>query len=296
MTKIAVKLHSRSVVGAAFVAPATAFFTMFLLFPVLAVAALAFTNWNGFNLNQISWGGFGNFSQFASDGVFHEALVHTVIFVVVTTVVLNVVGLPIAMMINTKVAGHEFLRIAMFLPLGLSPVLTAILWQQMLGPYGLINHVVVNTLHWRSTPIGFLGDPHMALMTVLLASVWQYAGYNMLLYYAGLQSLPKERLEAASIDGAGAMRQLRYVTLPYLRPVIAVVVVLNLIGGWKVFDLVYVLTNGGPNNSTQMLSTYLYLQAFTLNRVGYASAIALTIIALAAVSALMRRRLAGEAI
>jgi raffinose/stachyose/melibiose transport system permease protein len=283
------------VAGAMFIAPATAFFTLFLLFPVIAVVLLAFTNWTGFNLSQIAWGGVGNFKTLANDAVLTQALIHTVIFVVATTVVLNLVGLPVALLINTKVIGHDFLRIAMFLPLGLSPVLTAILWQEVLGPYGLINELVVHTLHLTSTPIGFLGNPHLALITVLLASVWQYTGYNMLLYYAGLQSLPKERLEAAAIDGAGALRRLRYVTLPYLRPVIAVVVVLNLIGGWKVFDLIYVLTGGGPNHSTEVLSTYLYEQAFTLNRVGYASSIAVAIIALATVSALMRGRLAGEA-
>jgi len=278
-----------------FIAPATIFFALFLLFPVLAVVFLAFTSWTGFDIGQIAVTGAGNFSQLTSDSVFVSAFIHTVIFVVVSTVALNCVGLPIALLLNTKVAGHDFLRVALFLPLGLSPVLTAILWQEVLGPYGFINQVVVHLLHLQSTPIEFLGSPHLALWTVLLASVWQYTGYNMLLYYAGLQSLPKERSEAAAIDGAGALRRLRYVTLPYLRPVIAVVVVLNLIGGWKVFDLVYVLTGGGPNHSSEVLSTYLYQQAFTINKVGYASSIAVAIIALATVSALMRGRLAGEA-
>jgi raffinose/stachyose/melibiose transport system permease protein len=282
------------VAGAVFIAPATAFFSLFLLFPVVAVVFLAFTNWTGFDIHQIAWHGTANFKQLAQDDIFKQALVHTGIFVVVTTIALNAIGLPIALLINTKVVGHDFLRVAVFLPLALSPVLTAILFQEVLGPYGLVNQIVVDVLHLSTTPIGFLGDPRLALYTVLLASVWQYAGYNVLLYYAALQSLPKERLEAASIDGAGALRRLRYVTLPYLRPVIAVIVVLNLIGGWKVFDLIYVLTGGGPNRATEVMSTYLYQQAFTFNLVGYASAIAIVIIALATASALMRGRLAGE--
>ena len=188
----------------------------------------------------------------------------------------------------------RFLQIAIVLPLGLSPVLTAILWQQILGPYGFVNELLVSTLHWRTQPIGFLGDPNLVMWTVIAAAVWQYAGYDMLLYYAGLQGLPKERMEAAAIDGAGAWSRLRYVTIPYLRPVIAIVIVLNLIGGWKVFDLVFVLTGGGPSHSTEVLSTYLYQQAFTFNLMGYASSIAVVIVVLATVSALVRGRIAGE--
>jgi raffinose/stachyose/melibiose transport system permease protein len=288
--------HRRARAGAIFIAPAAAFFSVFLLFPIVAVILLAFTSWNGFNINEIAWNGVDNFRQLGSDDVFSTALGHTVIFVAVSTVALNVFGLLFAVLINTRVRGHDFLRVAMFLPLGLAPVVTAILWQQILGPYGMVNTLLIDTFHVRTTPIGFLGDPDVALWTVITAAVWQYSGFNMLLYYAGLQSLPMERLEAASIDGAGAWARFRYVTLPFLRPVVAVVVVLNLIGGWKVFELVYVMTSGGPDRATEVLSTYLYQQAFSFNAVGYASSIAVVIIALATISALMRGRLAGETV
>ncbi len=279
--------------GAVFIAPATIFFGMFLLLPVVTVALIAFTKWAGFDIHNIPWAGTANFRQLASDAVFVDALLHTLIFVVCSTVLLNVVGLSLASLINTRVRGNEFLRIAVFLPLALSPVLTAILWNQVLGPYGLINSLLVDTLQLRTTPIGFLGDPDLALWTVIGASVWQYAGYNTLLYYAGLQSLPQERVEAARIDGAGVLNRLRHVIVPFLRPVIAVVVILNLIGGWKVFDLVYVLTGGGPDRRTEVLSTYLYEQGFRFNLVGYASTIGLVIIALATISALLRGQLTG---
>ena len=128
---------------------------------------------------------------------------------------------------------------------------------------------------------------------MIAAALWQYSGYNMLLYYAGLQTLPRERMEAAAIDGARALSRVRWVVVPHLRPIVAVAVVLNMIGGWKVFDLVYVLTRGGPNRSTEVLSTYLYQQAFDFNSLGYASAIALVIIALAVVAVVVRRPIAG---
>jgi raffinose/stachyose/melibiose transport system permease protein len=280
--------------GALFIAPAAAFFAVFMLLPVIAVIGLAFTEWTGFSLGQIAWKGVGNFRTLASDEVFSKALVHTVLFVAFSTVLLNVFGLALALLVHSRVRGHDFLRVAMFLPLGLSPAIAALIWQQILGPYGFVNLTLgrdgLGVIH---KPIGFLGQPNLAFATLIGVALWQYSGYNMLLYYAGLQSLPAERLEAAAIDGAGWLNRLRYVVVPYLRPVIAVVVVLNLIGGWKVFELVYVLTGGGPNRSTEVLSTYLFQQAFEFSRVGYASSFALVIIALATISALARSRISG---
>lgn len=279
---------------AIFIAPASAFFTVFLLFPVIAALALAWTSWSGFNVDQIAWNGTANFAKLAGDDVFGSALWHTVVFVAVTTVLLNVVGLAVALLINTRVRGSEFLRVAMFLPLGLSPVITAVLWQYLLGPYGLVNQVLKDVLGIVDKPIGFLGDPHLALATVIAAAIWQYSALNMLLFYAALQSLPSDRLEAAAIDGAGWWSRLLWIVIPYLRPTLAIAIVLNLIGGWKVFDLVYVLTGGGPNHATDVLSTYLYQQAFQFNNVGYAAVIAIVITLLAIASALTRGRIAGE--
>jgi raffinose/stachyose/melibiose transport system permease protein len=279
--------------GVAFAAPAAVFFVAFLALPVLAVFAMAFTTWTGFNLNDIAWAGTANFRELGSDEIFHRALLHTLVFVVLSAILLNAVGLSLALLIYSRVRGHDFLRVAMFVPLGLSPVITGVIWQQMLGPYGMVNQALdsVGLFH---PPVLFLGDPQLAFPTLMAATVWQYSGYNMLLYYAGLQSLPLERLEAAAIDGAGWSARFRYVVVPYLRPVIAVVVVLNLIGGWKVFELVYVLTGGGPDRATEVLSTYLYQQGFSLNANGYASAIAVVIVVLAMLSALLRGGIHGE--
>jgi len=283
----------RTRAGAAFVAPAAIFFGFFLLLPVLAVVAMAFTRWTGFDVGAVAWSGVHNFGSLGRDPVFAKALWHTVLFVVLSTIFLNAFGLGLALVVDSRVRGHDFLRVAMFLPLGISPVVTAVLWQQLLGPYGFVNSLLENVLGITHTPIGFLGTPNLAFATVIAAAIWQYSGYNMLLYYAGLQTLPRERMEAAAIDGARALSRIRWVVVPHLRPIMAVAVVLNMIGGWKVFDLVYVLTQGGPNRATEVLSTYLYQQAFSFNSLGYASAIALVIIALAVLSLGVRRPIAG---
>jgi raffinose/stachyose/melibiose transport system permease protein len=270
------------------------FFSLFLLVPVLAALGLAFTSWTGFDLSQIAWAGADNFRELGDDDVFPKAFRNTLIFVVATTVLLNALGLAAALAINSRVRGHELLRIAMFLPLGLAPVITGIMWQQLLGPYGLINRLVTDVLPVRDGPIQFLGDPELAFLTIILAAVWQYSALNMLLIYAGLQSLPQDRMEAAAIDGAGPLSRVRWVVVPYLRPVFAVAIVLNLIGGWKVFDLVYVLTSGGPNRATEVLSTHLYQQAFQFNALGYASVLGAIICVLAVASALVRGPIAGR--
>jgi raffinose/stachyose/melibiose transport system permease protein len=281
-------------VKALFIGPAIAFFSLFLLLPVVAALGLAWTHWSGFDVSQISWAGSENIEKLGHDDVLGKALWHTLVFVVFTTLLLNVVGLAMAMLINTRVRGHEFARVAMFLPLGLSPVVTAVLWQYLLGPYGFVNGLLVNTLGVTDQPVGFLGDPNLALMTVIAAAVWQYSALNMLLFYAALQSLPQDRVEAAAMDGAAWWSRLRWVVIPHLRPTLAIAVVLNLIGGWKVFDLVYVLTGGGPNRATEVLSTYLYQQAFQFNNLGYASVLAAVICVLAILSALTRGPIAGR--
>jgi raffinose/stachyose/melibiose transport system permease protein len=280
--------RKRSTAGALFVLPAVGVFALFLLFPILALFAISMMHWTGFDLGQASWAGVANYRAMAHDAVFTKALIHTALFVVITTLALNVIGLPLALLINARVRGNDFLRVAMFIPLGVSPVIAGVLWQRILGPFGLINNSL-ESLHLIHQPINFLGDPNLAFATVLVASIWQFSGYDMLLYYAGLQSLPPELLEAAAIDGAGFFRSVRYITIPFLKPVMAIIVVLNLIGGWKIFDIVYVVTGGGPNRSTEVLSTYLYQQAFSFTQVGYAAAIGVIIVILAVASAMTRR-------
>jgi raffinose/stachyose/melibiose transport system permease protein len=281
----------KRIIPALFLAPAMLLFISILLVPVVAVVVLGFTGWTGFDIQQISFEGARNYRELTRDSFFIAAFLHTLVLITATAALMNGLGIAAAMVVNSRVRGSEFLRIAMFLPLGLSPIITAVIWQRMLGPFGIVNEVLGR---FGISPIDFFGQPRMAFGALIAAYVWQYTGYNMLLYYAALQSLPIERIEAAAVDGASKWRQFRHVVLPFLRPVVAVVVILNLIGGWKIFDIVYVLTGGGPNRATDVLATYLYEQSFTFSNVGYASAIGTIIIGLAIVSSLTRRALAGS--
>lgn len=270
-----------------FLGPPVAFYVALFLVPLFCVVLLAFTSWSGFAIDQIHWVGLANFRQLVHDSVFREALLHTVLYVAVTVTVLNAVGLGLALLIQSSVFGGNVLRIAMFLPLSISPVISGLIWQKFLGPFGFVDHEMLAL----GLPAYSFFSPGHALGTVILVSVWLFAGFNTLLYLAGLQTLPRERLEAAAIDGANLWNKIRWVVLPHLRPIVVTAVVFNLIGGWKVFDIVFVLTDGGPFHRSEVLSTYLYSEAFTQDKMGYASAIGVVIFFLSLISAIVVLRL-----
>jgi raffinose/stachyose/melibiose transport system permease protein len=163
----------------------------------------------------------------------------------------------------------------------------------MLDAFGIVNQLL-KSVHLIRMPFLFLGDERIALYTVIGATIWQYTGYDMLLYFAGLQGIPHEQVEAATIDGASGLGITFNVVIPFLSPVIAITMLLNMIGGFKVFDIVYVMTAGGPNNSSHVFATYLFLQAFRFNRMGYASVIAIVIILFSIIAAVFRLRIVRQ--
>ncbi len=276
--------------GFLFSLPAIVFFLLFILVPVLSTFLLSLTEWKGFALENIRFAGLANFREMFTDRVFFTSLKNTLVFVALTTVMLNLLGFVGASIIDTGVRGSGVFKNAVFLPVLLSPIIIGIMWSRMLDAFGIINQLLEST-GLTHLPIMFLGDERIALYTVIGATIWQYTGYDMLLYYAGLQGVPSELIEAATIDGASPLTIKIRVVLPVLSPVIAITMLLNMIGGFKVFDVVYVMTAGGPNNSSHVFATYLFQQAFRFNRMGYASVIAIVIIAFSIVAAVLRLRI-----
>jgi raffinose/stachyose/melibiose transport system permease protein len=275
--------------GFFFSLPAIVFFLLFILIPVLSTFVLSLTQWKGFALENLRFAGLANFGEMFTDAVFFTSLKNTLIFVAVTTVVLNLFGFVGASIVDTGIRGSGFFKNAIFLPVLLAPIIIGIMWSRMLDAFGIVNQLL-KSAGLIQLPVMFLGDERIALYTVIGATIWQYTGYDMLLYYAGLQGVPTELIEAATIDGASRLAIRIRIILPVLSPVIAIAMVLNMIGGFKVFDIVYVMTAGGPNNSSHVFATYLFQQAFRFNRMGYASVIAIVIIAFSIVAALLRLR------
>lgn len=207
---------------------------------------------------------------------------HTLIIAVAITVIQNGLGLLLALGVNSAIKSRNVLRVLLFAPAVITPIVTAYLWRNLLGPEGAVN-ALFGALGLESLQKNWLGDPDLALWSVVAVIVWQFAGYSMVIFVAGLQSIPREVQEAAAIDGAGSVRRFWYVTRPLLAPAITINLMLSIIGGIKLFDQVWALTGGGPGHATDTLSTLIYKDAFTLGEFGYSIALAVVLTVIVAV-------------
>ncbi|GAA3808272.1 sugar ABC transporter permease [Streptomyces coacervatus] len=264
-----------------FALPAMLLFAFVVLVPSARGVYYAFTDWDGLD-PHFSFIGLDNFSEMFRDADAKQAIWHTLLIAVSITVVQNAVGLLLALGVNTAIKSRNLLRVFLFAPAVITPIVTAYLWRNLLGPDGAVNSLLgaVGLDAWRQD---WLGSPRLALWAVVGVIVWQFAGYSMVIFLAGLQSVPKEVHEAAAIDGAGAVRRFWSVTRPLLAPAFTINLMLSIIGGIKLFDQVYALTGGGPGHATDTLSTLIYKDAFTLGEFGYSIALAVVLTIIVAV-------------
>ena len=278
-----------SALGMAMVFPSLAVFLGLIAVPVAVVALVSFSEWAGFDLGDLSWIGLENYRWLAGDETFWRALVNTLLFTGLSTLFLNILGFSFALLISTRVRGTGLLRAVVFLPALLPPVLVGLMWQRVLSGFGFVNQILQN-LGITSDPIFFLGEPSYVLWLIIGVTVWQFAGFDMILYYAGLQSIDRALLEAAALDGARPFSTITRVIVPSLYQIVGVVALLNIIGGLKIFDVVYVMTRGGPNRSSEVLATYMLERGFRNSIMGQASAIAIVIVVLAVIFSVIRLR------
>ncbi len=261
-----------------FILPALSFYAVFLALPIVGVVIISLLNWSGLSMSDIAWAGADNYVTLANDPVFWQALLHNMIFIGGGATAMVILGLILAVLLERGVAGSNFFRGAFFIPTVMSMVVVGIVFMLILSPeLGLINPLLRGA-HLGGLQRAWLGERATALPTVIGVDVWKNFGLSMFLFVAGLKSIPREYYEAASIDGANGWKQFWTITLPALRPVTAVVVTLASINSLKLFDLVYVMTAGGPNHSSEVLTTWMYQQGFKFNNMGYGSAIAVVLL------------------
>ena len=276
--------------GYAFVAPALLLYSVFMVYPFFQSVYLGFTDWNGADPVK-RWVGLANYRRLASDDLLWTALRHNLVWVVLGTVAPIAIGLPLATLLWSRPRGFTLFRTAFFLPQVLSPVVIAIVWSWVYNPiFGILNQGL-DAVGLENVSRGWLGDPDVALYAVLAASVWAEVGFVFVLFLAGLQGVSRDLLEAATLDGAGRWRRFRDVTVPQLANVVNVATALLLIGGFSAFDLVFVMTGGGPANATDLIATYTFTEAFTQNRAGYAAALSLVMTAISLVTSVVFIRL-----
>ncbi len=257
-----------------FIIPAVVLLAAFLLYPALQTVRYAFTDYNIMRPDRIKFCGLNNFIELFQDKDFWIAVKNTLHFTILVVPFQTVLALALALLISSRRKGVSIFRAAYFSPQVTSMVVVAILWTVLYNSNpnsGLLNALLVNL---GMEPCGFLNDPKTAMNSITFMSAWQGAGYQMMIFLAGLQGIPKDQYEAASIDGAGKIKSFLYVTLPGLKNVISYVIMITVIQAMKLFTQPYVMTKGGPQNATRTLVYYVYEQGFQKRNFGYACAVA----------------------
>jgi len=253
--------------------PALAIYVVFLLYPMLFSLVVSFYDWDGLSPSKV-FVGLKNYGKFFSDPTSLLVLRNNFLWTVLTLAIPTALGLLLAVLLNTGVRARVVFRSIFYSPAVLPLVAVGIVWAWIYNPmFGVINNFLkMMGLHALARP--WLGDPRIALYSVILTAIWQGTGFPMLLFLAGLQGIPKELYEAAEIDGAGSLQSFFYITLPSLRETFVVVVSLLIVNSLRVFDLVYAMTWGGPGKATQVLGTWMYFNTFVYHRAGFGSSIA----------------------
>jgi raffinose/stachyose/melibiose transport system permease protein len=278
----------------AFIAPALIFYVVFLAMPLVGTVLISLLNWSGLSWNDMEWAGVNNYVKLTRDPVFWQALKNNLFFMVTGTGATVTLGLFLAVLLERGLPGFNLFRGLFFMPTVMSMVVVAVVFMLILSPeLGLINPLL-RTLGLGRFQRAWLGDPQTALITVTAVDVWKNFGLSMFLFVAGLKSIDSEVYEAASIDGANAWQSFWRITMPSLWPVTTVVIVLVSIGTLKLFDLIYVMTHGGPNHASEVLTSWMYSQGFMYNNMGYGSAIAVVLLAVSFMLALVQFKVAGR--
>lgn len=259
-----------------FVAPALVVITVFFLLPVVAALAISLTDFDIYalaDLSNLRFVGLANYARLLAEPLFWKALLNTLYFVAVGVPLSIGISLAAALLLNSPLARWtRFSRSALFAPVVTTLVAVAVIWRYLLGTrYGLLNHALGSL---GIAPIDWLGDPHWAMPSIIVFAVWKNFGYNMIILLAGLQSIPAELYEAARIDGAPGWRRLVSITLPLLSPLLLMVGILTVAGYFQLFAEPYVMTQGGPLQSTVSVLYFMYQEGFKWWNLGSASAVA----------------------
>ncbi|CAI8861049.1 MULTISPECIES: carbohydrate ABC transporter permease [Methylococcus] len=270
-----------------FVAPALALLVVFFFLPVGAALGLSFTDFDIYalaDIGRLRFVGLDNYRRLFGDAEFWTALWNTLYFVAVGGPLSVLVSLAAALLVNHRLTPFKGLfRSLLFLPVVTTLVAVAVVWRYLYQPrYGVLNYLLGG---FGIGPVDWLGDPDWAMPAIILMAVWKNFGFNMIVFVAGLQSIPESLYEAASIDGAGARQQFLYITLPLLAPTFLFVAVITMIGHFQLFAEPYVMTQGGPAGSTLSIALLMYQQGFRWWNLGYASAIAFVLFGIVLLSA-----------
>ena len=249
-----------------FLLPAGIVLLIFFFIPFFQTIGLSFLDYSN-NIYHASFAGLQNYVAILHNPIFYKVMLNTIIYLVVAVPVLAIIPLFLAILINQKIKGITLYKILIYLPVIVSIVVAAIAFKWLYAEQGILNYLL-NVFHIHS--IGWLTDPKYAIYSVIIVTIWKGIGYYMMIYLAALMSVPKELYEACDIDGAGFFTKHLIVTIPHIMPTIALVTTISSISAMKIFAEIYVMTKGGPLNSTKTIVYYIYEKAFENLDLGYA--------------------------
>ncbi len=266
--------------------PYLVFALMFVAYPILFSFMLVFNRWS--IIGPMEWVGLSNFREMLGDGVFWQAMKNTLVFLVIHVPLQISAALLLAEVLNNRIKARGFFRAAFFLPVVVSGVAVTILWKQLFSTdLGILNQILKTI---SLTPIPWITDARWAMPSIALMATWKNVGLYIIIFLAGLQSVPKALYEAADIDGANRIQKFWFITIPAINPAMVMVVILSTINGFGLFIEPYVLTGGGPMNSTLSTTLYVYKQAFNFFRMGYAATIGFSVAFFILIVVLVQRK------
>ena len=259
-----------------FLSPPLIVFSIFVLIPLINSFYYSFTNWNGFN-SEYDFVGLENYTRIASDNLFQNSIFNTVIWLISAILIPTILGLLLALLIDSQVRGSNFFKSIFYLPICLSAVVVGQIWIWIYQQeWGLLN-TIINLFRENSFEYAWLSKPETSLYSVIIAWSWQQTALSMVIYLAGLTSIPKNLLEASQIEGANIFQRTFFIVIPLLIPATIIVVALSMINSLKGFDILYIMTQGGPFHSSDTLAMHMYNESFRKYRMGYGSAISVVL-------------------
>lgn len=284
-------VNQRKIIPYLFIAPTLSIFALFVLAPILYASYMSFFEWNGISIPEFT--GLNNYERLFRDPIFWRALRNTLTYSAGVVPFSMALGLLAALSLNRKnLPGRAFLRTVYILPFVISAVATGTTAGWIFGDsFGILNKILVSV---GLEKVRWLSSQETAMLTVIITTVWTQLGFNMLIYLAGLQSIPQELIESAKLDGASPRQQFLHITLPLLKPTTFLLLILNIIASFEAFDLMFVMTSGGPGYATTVLTVFIYDVAFQTQRFGYASAIGLVFMAIIMSITLVQWRISNE--
>ncbi len=290
--------NERRLTALLFLLPGLVIFLVFVVTPIFLSARYSLFDWNG--LGELTdFVGLGNYQQLLNDPFFWQSVRNNGFVVAWSLVTQLPLAVGLAILLTGRLKGSAFFRTLYFAPMVLSEVVVAVIWSWIYNPqFGMLN-TLLRDVGLGTLTRSWLAEPGLVMMSVMVVTTWKYLGFYLVIFIAAIQGIPRELYESAQLDGATGLQQQRFITLPLLGSTTRVVTLLAIVGSLKFFDMVWILTEGGPSNSSSVMATYMFKQSFRSQQFGYGSAVAFTLFALAAVVAaayiLLTRRREEEA-